>query len=147
MSTVWLPIIKVSRPNGETFYNLLKVHPEQQRPVMNWDACLASAALLRATQASKVFNHCFEGNCANRIVKIICPLPSHYPENGNSIESLIGGVEDPDKALFHLLQGKKHADHLLGRNDGFRAQSRVGIGFVQVIDSPYQYYYSVLISA
>jgi len=124
----------------------LCVAPGQQRSYMVWDECLALAAELRCEQTSVKFDHCYLGDCVNRTVGRYCRLPAEYPENGNSIESLVAGVRDPIKALEFLLSSPAHADHLLGRNDFFRSQFRCGIGFMEIPGTEYTFYYVILIS-
>lgn len=143
---VWFPIIKDIDNLADRFFLALKAHPDQQHPELHWNFCLAEAAMLRAYQVSHDFAHCYKGNCTNRIVRASCPLPRGYPENGNSIESLVGGEQDPVKALGFLLNSPKHADHLLGRTPFFKRQSRVGIAYVQSVSAKYQFYYVILIS-
>lgn len=143
---IWLPIVKGIDNLADRFLQALKLHQDQERKILIWDHCLAEAAMYRAYQITKYFSHCYKGNCTNRIVRSYCPLPPEYPDNGNSIESLIGGVEDPVLALGFLLNSPKHADHLLGRNPFFRQQSRIGIAYVQDVTAKYQFYYVILIS-
>lgn len=142
---VYLPIVKGLALNL-AYFQMLKQHPEQQRKAMAWDDCLVTAAGVRATQAAKEWSHCFQGDCTNRVVRRYCSLPPEYPENGNSIESLVGGVENPESALNALLRSPRHADHLLGRTEFFRQQTRCGIAFHLAEDSQYRFYYVILIS-
>lgn len=145
MYEIYLPIVAQQVEPTLAFLALLVAHPDQMRPVLAWDACLATAAQLRSKQIAETFAHCYQGDCVNRIVRRTCPLPASYPENGNSIESLVGGVALPEQALAALLRSKAHADHLLGRNPFFVKQNKIGIGFSRIVGSAYQYYYVVLI--
>lgn len=150
-NSIFLPIIsRPAEPPPEpperiAFAHLCSVKG-QQHPSLIWDPCLELAAKIRVEQISIEWGHCFQGNCANRIVRAICPVPTDYPENGNSIESIIGGVKNPISALTALLGSNSHADHLLGRNEFFRSQNRVGIAFLDRVGSPYTFYYVFLIS-
>lgn len=148
---IFIPFVAVTPPpvvksKARIAFEELCIAEGQQRPSLVWDDCLALAAGIRADNISIEWGHCFRGNCANRIVRAVCPLPSDYPENGNSVESIIGGVDDPLKALKFLLASPSHADHLLGRTDFFRVQNRAGVAFLQREGSPYTFYYVFLIS-
>lgn len=145
---IWLPIINTAPPvdPARQFFTELASHPEQRHPSLIWDSCLVIAALARAHQVAITFDHCFAGACANRTVRLYCPLPAEYPENGNSIESLVGGAKDALVALRALLSSEKHANHLLGRTPFFREQNRVGICFLHQPGSTYEFYYVILIS-
>lgn len=145
-NNVFLPLVMGSGRQEHEFFKLLKSNSQQRRSKLEWEGCLTEAARLRVLQASREFSHCFQGDCVNRIVRKMCYLPAEYSENGNSIESLVGGVEDPVKALGFLLDSPAHADHLLGRNSFFLEQSRAGVGFARVEESKYRFYYCVLIS-
>lgn len=144
-SSVWLPII--STPSYEQVaFSALASANGQQHPVLLWDKCLAQAAAIRADQVSVEWGHKFQGKWVNGIVRTVCPLPQEYSDDVNSVESLIAGIRDPVKALNILLGSKSHADHLLGRNNFFREQSRVGISFLERVGSEYTFYYVFLIS-
>lgn len=144
---IWLPIIATPPLDlAQSFFDELASHPEQQHPSLILDSCLTAAAQLRASQVAIEFDHCFMGYCANKIVRTLCPLPQEYPDEGNSIESLVGGVENSSVALRALLRSEKHANHLLGRTPFFKEQNRVGISFLHEPQSKYQYYYVILIS-
>lgn len=144
---VWLPIVATPPKDlAREFFNELASHPNQEHPSLIWDSCLVIAAHARAQQVAITFDHCFVGSCANRIIRIYCSLPAEYPENGNSVESLVGGVEDHSVALRALLRSEKHANHLLGRTPFFKEQNRVGIAFLHEPKGKYQYYYVILIS-
>lgn len=97
-------------------------------------------------QAGLEWGHCFQGNCVNRIVRRTCPIPLRYPENGNTIECLVGGAEDPVVAFNALRNSPSHMNSLFGLTDLFLAQTYVGIGFREVTGSSHRFYYSILIS-
>lgn len=144
---VWLPLIATLPESPiEIFFNHLRSHYLQQHPSLIVDECLHRAAIVRAYQISLEWGHCFQDDCVNRIVRRICPLPAEYSENGNGIESIIGGVRNPISALNFLLASPSHADHLLGRTPFFKEQTRVGIAFLDDASKPYHYYYVILIS-
>lgn len=144
---VWLPIIQTPPlPKDRVAFNHLCVVPGQQHPSLIWDECLARAAQVRADNVSVEWDHKFRGKWVNEIVRSICYIASEYGNKANSIESLVAGIEDPVKALEALLRSSHHADHLLGRNDFFRVQNRVGIAFLNRTGSQYTFYYVFLIS-
>lgn len=143
---IYLPIAFTPNNRVEKFLEYLTGHPDQKRKLMVWDDCLAKAASIRAEQVAITFSHCFQGDCANRIVRRGCTLPLQYAENGNSIESLVAGTGDPQISFNALLRSSGHTDHLLGRNSFFVEQTRVGIAYLEKIGSPYRFYFVILIS-
>lgn len=145
-STIYLPIVHTNpTPPAQILFKALKIHVLQLHEAMIWDDCLAAAAVGRAVQVSYEWAHSYKGLWVNQFVRSRCTIPKTYPDSGNSVESLVGGVQDPIAALGFLLNSPKHADHLLG-NGWFNSQSRIGIAYLQRVGSPYQYYYCILIS-
>jgi len=138
----------VFTPNNKAkeFLKYIVDHPEQRRKLLVWDDCLAKAATVRVEQISTIFSHCFKDDCANRVVRRICKLPLEYAENGNSIESLVAGTPDTKIAFEALLRSSGHTDHLLGRNSFFVEQTRIGIAYLEKVDSAHRFYFVILIS-
>lgn len=146
-SKIWLPIIANSPPNpADLFLDALITHPKQERLILAQDICLKQMAQGRSLQIAEEFAHCFQGDCVNRLVRRVCILPKEYAENGNSIESIVGGAKYWYHALEALLRSTKHADHLLGRNDFFRQQKRIGVAYHYAPGTTYEHYYVILIS-
>lgn len=145
-NSIYLPLAFTPSNKAKEFLEYLASHPEQKRKSLIWDECLAKAAGIRAEQISNTFSHCFEGDCVNRIVGRVCRLPLEYAENGNSIESLVAGTPDTKIAFEALLRSSGHTDHLLGRNNFFVEQTRIGIAYLEKVGSAYRFYFAILIS-
>lgn len=143
---LFIPLAYNNLSPEKEFLRLLKEDHRQRRKILESDHCLIEASRLRVLQVAENFSHCFGMDCANRIVRRICQLPVEYPENGNSIESLVAGTSDPLTAFLALARSPSHADHLFGLNDFFLPQTKVGISFLEKIESPHRFYFVILIS-
>lgn len=154
---VLLPLISFPKnyyPNKEwnvrQAYEILRYHPEQKRTVLIPLNSLEYGARHKAYDLGdrEYFSHLSpDGENANRLARRYeNNLPTYYPENGNSIESLLGGTDDPEKMINFLLLSPGHRKHLLGENEFFRRQSYIGIGFEFVSGSPYSFYWCIWIT-
>jgi len=77
-----------------------------------------------------------DGRTPHQWVRTSYSLPKYYPEQGNYIETIVGGVQDATEAYNTSI----HKNHIQGR--GLHAsQSTVAVGFAQVKGSRYQYYW------
>ena len=132
------------------FENRLRTDVLQQRRALQCNPALVRAALFRAQSMAEggYFAHCDpRGICANRIaIEAGCQLPGDYPPNGNNIESILAGTNDPNFAYNILIASPSHKTHLLGVADFFRKQDQVGIAFLDAPGSKYRYYWVVLIA-
>lgn len=143
---VYLPIVHSGASYAPTaLVALLQAHPQQQRSAMTWHPALAEAARRHAAQlaADGNWSHCdLSGKCANDYAtEAGC---NHGYGDGNNVESLVAGTDDPAVALRALLGSEKHADHLLGRSAFFREQRHVGVALVSVPGSRFTHYWSVM---
>jgi hypothetical protein len=105
-----------------------------QRPFVTFNFALMQAAQWKAEYLSThKFAHCTEdGECPNKtITRFGCK--HNYSINGNSVESLIKGVDDAGKAYRYLLGSEKHKIHLLATIDFFKEQTDLGVGYSQNI--------------
>ena len=150
---VWLPIIQAPRclfsDEAQTIADLLVKDYRQQRPVLRCHPKLVVAAQKRAQNLADLgyFAHCDpSGKCANAYAEEAgCHLPKEYMGNGNNIESLIAGPNNAAAAYWLLSASPKHAAHLFGVGDFFRAQTDYGIGTVRAPGSRFEYYYVFLL--
>lgn len=131
---------------------LLRTHPDQRRLILRCSLQLTTVANARAVDMGerRYFSHVNpDGFGPNYLVRVAgYPLPATYgttPES-NNIESIGAGVGDADQMWNAWMGSQKHTTHLLGNNNFFAEQIDYGIGFAQVPDSPYQFYW-VFISA
>lgn len=130
------------------FYALLTADQGQKHPRLVCNMALNAAALNRAQSMAinGYFAHCdLGGVCANDYARAAgCKLPSDYG-NGNNIESLVAGVADAGGAYAALIGSPSHRKHLLGDGEFFRAQDQVGIALYSLPESPYTFYWVILI--
>lgn len=161
-SRVWLPFLVAERPTAtpttpicwpsaaeQAFYQRLINDSRQQRSRLLCDPRLVAAAKLRAAaQPPTGLAHCDSlGICANVYARAAgCRLPSYYAMNGNNIESLGGGADDPTVTLDSLARSPSHAAHLFGQNDFFREQDRIGIAMVEIPGWRWKWAWAILIA-
>lgn len=131
------------------FSRLIREDFRQER-VLIVSACLTRSARHRVNSLveNDYFAHCDMNDvCANEVARSVgVPLPPEYSIDGNSIESLIAGVRDVEKAFDFLSRSPKHADHLFGRNDFTREQTFIGVAFRESPMTKYSFYYAIHIS-
>lgn len=132
--SLYFPVIRTPpsclRPGTERLYSLLTTDSRQQRTLMRCNPALMAAAQARAMGLTKsdLVSHCdAQGVCANRYARAAgCRLPAAYGEE-NNVESLAAGSWSADAIFNALALSSRHAEHMFGRNDFFRAQTDVGI--------------------
>lgn len=104
-----------------------------ERPYVTINESLMHAAQWKAEYLANghSFAHCTEDDeCPNQtITRFGCK--HEYSVNGNSVESLIKGLDDPSKAYEILLTSKDHRRHLLATIDFFKEQTDIGVGHSQ----------------
>lgn len=146
--SVYLPIIATPPldPVAE-FVRLLTSDPRQQHPVLTYCPKLATAATWRAHGLAngQPFSHVdADGNGANVYARRAgCVLPSGYSERGNEIESLAAGTGDAGVIFGALAGSAKHAAHLFGVGDFFRAQCCYGVAMCENEAAPYRWYWCI----
>lgn len=122
-------------PRARALAELIAAHPEQQREALVCDPRLAAFAQARATDMvlRGYFGHVDPDNVGpnQRLRELGFPLPDAYLDGrNNSIESILGGLADPDDVLRALLRSSRHRTQVLGEETFFRVQDRYGIGYV-----------------
>jgi hypothetical protein len=155
--SVWLPFVgtapnltQILNDTAQTLADLIRSHPDQQRnrATIVWDQALADIA--RIYRAEEMVAHQYvghinpQGSGPNQVLQDSnIELPNGYDRSwrGNNIESISSGgrnpLHQPDATLILQSFAERgtaaHWDHLMGRNDFFRGQTRIGIGLA-VID-------------
>lgn len=124
--------------------------PEQQRGTLECDPELMAYAERRARQMAEtdsVSHLSPDGVGPNEMLRDMgFELPDYYVGGrANSIESILGGEGEPDRTWEMFLQSRAHRDHLLGREEMYRAQSRYGIAHVFDPNSAHRNYWVVVI--
>jgi hypothetical protein len=130
-------------------YTLLLRDSRQLHRELNCNLNLVKAAESKALEMGvrEYFAHCNpEGVCSNTIaIAGGCRLPSFYTPNGNNIESLAAGSDSVELIFMALAASGLHANHIFGLHEFFRTQDQIGIGIENVVGSPFEWYYVVLI--
>lgn len=131
-------------------FNLMKNHPGQRRAVVELDPILCKVARAKAADmaARGYFSHTDpSGRGANTLVRQAgYVLPAGYDTSlgGNNIESLSAGRETAGQVWNDFLGSDPHRRHLLGEASFFAGQTSVGVGYVNVPGSEWQWYWVVL---
>jgi len=131
---------------------LVRSHPDQQRPFLRCNASLTSVARARALDMGQrtYFGHTNpDGFGPNHLVReggYLLPAIYGTALDSNNVESIGAGAGDADSMWNAWMKSEKHTIHLLGLNSFFAEQVDYGIGFARVPGSPYQFYW-VFISA
>ena len=152
---IYMPVIMVSEPPPaptpeETFADLMRNHPDQQRAKLVQNARLTQVAEVKAADmaARAYFSHTNpDGIGPNTLVEQAgYALPDWYCQDlaCNNVESIAGGNGTPEDAFNSLLASAGHRSHLLGEIPFYAEQTDYGIGFVQVPGSPYTYYWVII---
>ena len=129
---------------------LIRGHSKQKRTSLVWDSRLASAARARATDMGrrKYFNHVDpDGFGPNyHVTKAGYRLPIKWTafDGSNQVESILAGNSSAYVAFKKWMGSKRHADHILALKPFYGSQTRFGVGFAYVSDSPYKHYWVFL---
>ena len=152
--TVYLPLManqpecEMSTEEGQMYY-LIASSEEQERLSLSCNNALTTAARQRAAGLANgdPWGHCDRNSiCANVYArKAGCILPPEYGD-GNYVESLVAGTEDPLVAYNALIDSDSHRSHLNAEADFFRQQDEIGVGFLSQPGSPYSFYYVIMIA-
>ncbi len=153
----WLYLPVAARPAGcapsaqeQRIADLMRAHPDQQRPALTCDPILEQVARARAQDMADraYFSHTNpDGLGPNTLVRQAgYPLPGWYSTalDGNNIESIAAGPSTADAAWNLWLGSPGHSTHLLGLDPFWAEQIEYGIGFVAKPGSPYTYYWAAI---
>jgi hypothetical protein len=134
----------------QAIFNLMKNASGQHRPFLVLDPILCKVARQKAADMANrgYFAHVDpDGHGANWLVRQAgYVLPAGYDESssGNNIESLSAGRDTASWAWDDWMGSAPHKEHLLGEISFFAAQTSVGVGFVNVPGSEWQWYWVVI---
>jgi hypothetical protein len=150
IGTAPTPTVTGLTPTAAAFLRLLLDDERQEHPSLTVCASLILSATRRAEGLATVdpWSHCDSANiCANAYaIAAGRALPDWYAPNGNQVESLCGGTSSAQAVFDTLSASPRHAAHLFGLNDFFRAQTHIGIACVENIESPYRWYWTIHIA-
>lgn len=134
---------------ASAFFQLLTTDERQERPSITVCPSLLAAAALRAYGLANgdPWAHVDRyGVTPNEYARNAgCILPADYARKGNNLELLVAGTGDKDVAFTALAESVKHSDPLFGRG-WFAHQRHCGIALSENPDSPYGWYWCVMIA-
>lgn len=139
------------QPNAQEarIAELMRTHPQQQRPELRCVPLLEELARQHATDMARrgYFSHVTpDGIGPNEMLRRGgYPLPAGYDQSltANNVQSIGAGTPDPN-TIWDLWMGSgSHNKHLLGAGDFWREQIDYGIGYVHDPNSPYISYWVV----
>jgi uncharacterized protein YkwD len=129
---------------------LARGHSQQKRTSLIWDKRLTQAARARAKDMGTrgFFSHVDpDGHGPNwHITKTGYRLPIKWTafKGANQVESILAGHESPDAAFKMWMGSPKHVSHILALNHFYADQTRIGVGYAYVPNSPYKHYWVFL---
>jgi hypothetical protein len=151
MTQIFIPTASNNRP-ASLLAEILVNDPSQQHPRLVENAILMRVAQGRARDMADrgYFAHAdLNGYGPNYHARQAgYTLPEYYSKaaDGNSIESIGAGFEQPIQAWEAWMESPAHKRHLLGEIDFFRDQDEYGVGYAYNPDSQYRYYWVVIIA-
>jgi len=134
----------------QAIFNLMKNASGQRRASVELDPILCKVARAKANDmaARGYFNHTDpSGRGPNFMVRqagYVLPAGYSTAVNANNIESISAGRATAGENWSAWMGSSGHRNHLLGEASFYAAQTSVGVGFVSVPGSEWQYYAVVL---
>jgi len=130
---------------------LLLAQPPQRRATIRCSAGLTEFARQRARDmASRGYlSHLTpERKGPNQLLRDRgYPLPPAYQGGmSNNVESIAGGIGEPEEVWRLLTASSSHRKHLLGEASGFVDQDEYGIGYYRDIHAPHVDYWVIVIA-
>ncbi len=131
---------------------LILSHSAQERPTLQCDPILSQVATERAQDMATrgYFDHVSpEGIGPNYLVRAAnFPLSNNYSSStdANNLESIAGGTQTAQQTFDLFVGSSGHRKHILGESSFYRAQGHIGVGMVDDPDSPFRFYWVVLIA-
>jgi len=104
----------------------------QQRPSPHCNELVTKVAQARADDmvSSGYFSHVdLHGHGANFYLAQVGCLPSWYPQDGNTVESITLNYRTPLASWNALVASRGHRPHVLGMHPFFAAQVAIGTGY------------------
>lgn len=104
----------------------------QQRPSPDCNELVTKVAQARADDMVRreYFSHWTpEGHGSNFFLAQVGCLPSWYPQDGNTVESITLNYVTPQAAWAALVASRGHRPHVLGTHPFFAAQVAIGVGY------------------
>ncbi len=121
-------------PMAAELMRLMITDRVQQRQSAHCDERVTMVAQMRADDMVRTerFSHTdLNGHGANFYLAQLGCLPTRYPQDGNSVESITLNYHTPQAAWNALVSSKGHRPHVLGMHPFFAAQVSVGVGYAE----------------
>ncbi len=106
----------------------------QQRPSPQCNELVTKVAQARADDMVRrqYFSHWTpEGHGSNFFLAQVGCLPSWYPQDGNTVESITLNYHTPGAAWNAMVNSRGHRPHVLGLHPFFAAQVAIGTGYAE----------------
>jgi hypothetical protein len=106
----------------------------QQRKSPRCNELVTKVAQMRADDMVEkgYFSHRDKnGHGANFYLAQVGCLPSWYPQDGNSVESITLNYHTPQAAWNALVSSRGHRPHVLGMHPFFASQVAIGVGYAE----------------
>lgn len=149
-----LPVAPVGQPlpATEQIFLMMRLHPEQQRQNMQLDTLLTEVANAKCKDMAMqgYEGHVDpDGHGANYLARqmgYILPEWYSWDLDANNIESLGWGGDGHPAGIWQAWHDSTlgHRSHILGLNDFYKHQTRVGIGYFHAPDSRWTHYWALM---
>lgn len=135
---VYLPIVAMTDYPCHTnsmaaeLLRLMIEDPVQQRKSPRCNELVTKIAQARADDMveREYFGHVdLHGHGANWYLAQVGCLPSWYPQDGNTVESITLNYHTPQATWNALVSSKLHRPHVLGMHPFFASQVEIGTGY------------------
>ena len=103
----------------------------QQRITLTCNKQLAQAAYQKAkemAEAQKVSHYINYISPNELLAKAGIELPFSYNKVGNQVEAVSGGMRTSQESFDYFMTSENHKMHLLGENDFYKKQDKIGVG-------------------
>lgn len=123
---------------------------DQKRPSLTCNALLSEIAANKAKEMAKegkVSHNGPGGTPDYRLIKAGYPLSLPGSVVGtNHVESIMGGVANPEEALDYFRSSYDHRIHVFGEHPFYFEQYEIGVGYAEEWFSPHVNYWVVYIA-
>lgn len=135
---------------ADVLYRLIRDDKNQGRvkTLMRRHPLLDIAAEKKAQDMAT--NHYFAhtsplGVSANQNVRNVAyPLPDWYPANGNNVESLYIGADEPEDAAKAWWNSDQHRTHVYAQDEFFQNQNCIGVAYAPHPTEPHYGYWTFI---
>jgi len=128
---------------------LIQSYKSQKRPVLVCNEKLNEIALIKAKEILKsqdVWHNVGNMTPNQLLIHNGFKLPKTYPLFGNQVEAIAGGEESIELVFKKFLDSPPHRKLLLGEDEFFKFQDKIGVAYQRDLKSDHQHYWVVIIA-